>query len=79
VGGPGDVECLAEAARASGELLPCGIWAKFAVGGHCLLAKDGFQCADEDAAGLSHRLAGDVDAVVHAVDEVDVGVGRGRT
>jgi len=43
-----------------------------AVGSHGFLAQDGLQCADEDAAGHAFRFAGDVDAVVHAIDEVDV-------
>ena len=41
--------------------------------GHRCRGLDGLEGADEDAAGLALGLAGEVQAVVHAVDEVDVG------
>ena len=41
--------------------------------GHGLDAVDGGDGADEDSAGFSGEMGGCVDAVVHAVDEVDVG------
>ena len=42
--------------------------------GHGLDAVDGGDGADEDSAGLAGEMGGCVEAVVHAVDEVDVGV-----
>ena len=41
--------------------------------GHGLDAIDGGDGADEDSAGLAREVRGGVEAVVHAVDEVDVG------
>ena len=42
--------------------------------GHGLDAVDGSDGADEDSAGFAGEMGGGVEAVVHAVDEVDVGV-----
>src|ERR1700754_1997306 len=41
--------------------------------GHGLDAVDGGDGADEDSAGLAGEVGGGIEAVVHAVDEVDVG------
>jgi len=41
--------------------------------GHGLDAVDGGDGADEDSAGFAGEMGGCVEAVVHAVDEVDVG------
>ena len=41
--------------------------------GHGLDAVDGGDGADEDSAGLAGEVGGGVEAVIHAVDEVDVG------
>lgn len=41
--------------------------------GHGLDAIDGGDGADEDSAGFAGEMGGCVEAVVHAVDEVDVG------
>jgi hypothetical protein len=41
--------------------------------GHGLDAVDGGDGTDEDSAGLAGEMGGCVEAVVHAVDEVDVG------
>jgi len=70
----GDGEGLAKFAWAAGEFGARGAGCELAVQGHFRLAEHGFEGADEDGAGQAFRLAGDVDAVVHAVDEVDIGV-----
>jgi hypothetical protein len=44
---------------------------------HYLQAADRFQRPKQDAAGKTIRLAGDIQAKIHAVDEVDVGMPRG--
>ena len=72
--GAGDGEGLAEFAWAAGEFCAGDVGCELAVEGHFRQAEQGFERADEDGAGHAFRLAGDVDAVVHAVDEVDVGV-----
>ena len=41
--------------------------------GHGLDAVDGGDGADEDSASFAGEMGGGVEAVVHAVDEVDVG------
>ena len=41
--------------------------------GHGLDAVDGGDGADEDSAGFAGEVGGGVEAVIHAVDEVDVG------
>ena len=41
--------------------------------GHGLDAVDGGDGADEDSASFAGEMGGCVEAVVHAVDEVDVG------
>ena len=71
--GQGDAHGLAEAAGAGAEeLWVCGGW-EAPEAGHRFEAGYGLEGADEDAAGLAFGLAGEVEAVVHAVDEVDVG------
>ena len=69
----GDVEGLAEAAGASGEEFGFGIGCKASEVGHGLDAVDGGDGADEYSASLAGEMGGGVEAVVHAVDEVDVG------
>ena len=69
----GDVECLAETAGASGEEFGFGVGREAAEVGHGLDAVDGGDGADEDSACFAGEMGGCVDAVVHAVDEVDVG------
>ena len=51
-----------------------GVGGEAAEVGHCLDAVDGGDGADEDSASLAGEMGGCVEAVVHAVDEVDVGV-----
>ena len=77
VGGAGDVEGLTEASGAGGEQARRGAGRQLAQAGHGVEACDGLKGADEDAAGVSIGLAGDVQAVVHPVDEVDVGEAGG--
>lgn len=40
--------------------------------GHGFEAVDWIECSDEDSAGFAGKMRGDVEAVVHAVDEVDI-------
>jgi len=54
----------------------CGVRWQLAIDGHRFASQDRFQSADEDATGFAFRLAGDIDAVIHAIDEIDVGVTR---
>jgi len=76
--GEGDCHGLAEAAGTGAEQLwVCGGW-EAAEARHGLEPFDGLEGADEHAAGLAGWLAGEVQAVVHAVDEIDVGE-AGRT
>jgi hypothetical protein len=42
--------------------------------GHFFYAGERFQGAEQDASGLAIGFAGDVEAVVSAIDEIDVGV-----
>src|ERR1700727_2052630 len=69
---PGKRKRLAETAGTTGELSRSGVDVEAAVEGHLLKTDDGIERADQDAAGESRLLAGDVHAVVAAVDEVDV-------
>jgi len=73
VGGAGDVEGLTESSGAGGKEARRRGRGEFAEAGHGGEAFDGLEGADEDAAGMSLGLAGDIQAVVHPVDEVDVG------
>ena len=74
VSGAGDGHGLAEASGAGGEQARTGIGRKVAAAGHGGESGDGFEGADEDAAGFAVRLAGDIEAVIHAIDEVNVGM-----
>ena len=74
MGGPGDIESLTETAGASGKLRCRGVRGQFAIGGHGFLTENRFERTDQDAAGHAYRLTCDIDAVVHAVNEVDVGM-----
>jgi hypothetical protein len=49
---------------------------KAAKSGHCVEAFDWIERTDEYSAWFSFQMTGDVEAVVHAVDEVDVCVSR---
>lgn len=73
VGGAGDVEGLAEASWAGGEQTRSGVGGQLAQARHGGKSFDGLEGADKNAARTSFGLAGDVQAVVHSVDEVDVG------
>jgi hypothetical protein len=68
----GDVEGLTETARASGEEFGFGAVGKAAEIGHGFEAVDWIECSDEDSAGFAGKMRGDVETVVHAVDEVDI-------
>lgn len=72
----GDVECLAETAGASGEELGFGVVGKAAEIGHGFEAVDWFEGSDGDSACFAGTMRGDVEAVGHAVDEVDIDVSR---
>ena len=76
--GEGDAQGLAEAAGAGAEEVWFGGGWEAAEERHGCEPFDGLEGADEHAAGLAGRLAGEVKAVVHAVDEIDVGE-AGRT
>jgi hypothetical protein len=52
------------------------MYRKAAKSGHCVEAVDWIECTDEHSAWLSFQMTGDVKAVIHAVDEVDVYVSR---
>ncbi len=71
--GEGDAQGLAETAGAGAEELRLYGDGEAAEARHRFKACNGLEGADEDAAGLAFGLAGEVEAVVHAVDEVDVG------
>ncbi len=71
--GQGDTEGLAETAGSGAEEIWFGGGGEAAEAGHGFEAGDGLEGADEDSSGLAVGLAGEVEAVVHAVDEVDVG------
>jgi hypothetical protein len=68
----GDVERLAETARASGEEFGFSVVGKAAEIGHGFKAVDWIESSDEDSACFAGEMRGDVEAVVHAVDEVDI-------
>lgn len=65
---PGDSQGLGEFGGAGCEV---GAVAPFA---HEVLAGEGLEGADEDAAGGAVGFSDDVEALVHAVDEIDVSV-----
>lgn len=69
-----DVESLTETAGASGEELWFGVVGKAAEIGHGFEAVDWIEGSDEDSTGVAGKMRGDVEAVVHAVDEVDIDV-----
>ncbi len=79
VAGTGDGESFAEASGAAGECdQVLGILDFEAAGpGHYFDAGERFEGAEKNAAGAALGFAGDVEAVVIAVDEVDVGVAGG--
>jgi hypothetical protein len=68
----GDVECLAETARASGEEFGFCVVGEAAEIGHGFKAVNWIESSDEDSACFAGTMRGDVEAVVHAVDEVDI-------
>ena len=63
---------MAEAAGASGEELGFGVAGDAAESGHRIEAADWIQCTDEDSPCLGGEVGGDVETVVHTVDEVNV-------
>ena len=69
---------MSEASGAGGEAAEIAGAAEvnFAGSGHCVDAGERLEGAKEDAAGFAVWLAGDVEAIVIAVDEVDIGVAR---
>ena len=72
-----EAESLAEAARAGGEQARSGVLRKATIGSHASEAGDGFEGADEDAAGMAFDFATNVHAVVTAIDGVNIGVSGG--
>ena len=72
MGGPGDIESLTETAGASSEELGFGVVGKAAEVGHGFEAVDWIEGSDEDSSGFAGKMRGDVETVVHAVDEVDI-------
>jgi len=70
----GDGQGLAEAAGAGGEVEVRSGRGEMAVGGHGFPSQEGLKGADEDAASPAFGFAGDIDAVVHAVDQIHVSV-----
>src|SRR5947209_8681668 len=69
----GDVESLTEAAGASGEEFGFGVVGKASEIGHGFEAVDWIESPDEDSAWFAGKMRGDVETVVHAIDEIDVG------
>ena len=68
MGGAGDGERLAEAAWASGESGWRSAGGQAAVLGHDWLAPQRFEGANENCSCPALGFAGDVDAVIHAVN-----------
>ena len=71
-----DGEGAAEFSWAAGEGVACGA-GDAAVARHCLLTGNWIESANEDAACVADGFAGDIEAVVDSIDEVDVGVAGG--
>jgi len=78
VAGASDAESLRQAARATGKLQKVfgAMQGDPSSASHLLDALQRFQSAEENAASFAFRLAGNVEAVVISVDEVDVGMTR---
>ena len=76
VASAGDAEGFGEASGTAGEFRQIARVADFEVTGlgHLFDSAKRFQGAEEDASGATFGLAGDVEAVVIAVNEVDVGM-----
>lgn len=72
VQGSRNAEGLAEATRTGGQGRRLCTGLEPAVGCHGGQAFQWFESADQDAAGLALRLAGDIEAGMKAVDEIDV-------
>jgi hypothetical protein len=72
----GDAECLGQASGASGEADEIARDLDLQVSGasHFFYTVNGFEGAEENASAFTFRIAGDVQAVVTAVDEINVGV-----
>jgi hypothetical protein len=67
---------LREASGAGGQFEEVGV-ASYGVAssfGHPVNAGERFEGADQDASGLAFGFAGDIEAVVIAIDEIDIGV-----
>jgi len=71
VQGPVNGQGCAQFARPIGQLT---VGAAGAVAAHPFQTLQGFQRSDEDSGGEAFLFRDDVEAVVHAVDKVDVGV-----
>ena len=72
----GDAERLGEASRTAGKFREIAWAAYFEVTrlGHFFDSAERFQSAKENASGATFGLAGDIETVVIAVDEVDISV-----
>ena len=66
-----DIECDADLARAAGE---GGVFFDGTIGAHPIRIDCGFDRANEDSFAAALGLADGVEAVIEAVDEVNVGV-----
>ncbi len=75
----GDTECLGQASGAGGEAdeIARGLDFEFSSASHFFDTVKGFKGAEEDASAFTFGITGDVQAVVTAVDEIDVGVAGG--
>jgi len=80
VAGAGDAEGLRQASGTAGEFgqILRAPEDGFSSVDHVCDAEEGFEGAEENGSGLALAFAGDVEAVVVAVDEINVGV-AGRT
>src|SRR5271168_4506268 len=69
-----NAKCSAKPPWSAGEFRRSRICCQAAIGSHHVLAKHRLQSANQDGPSLALRLAGHIHAVIHAVDEVDVGM-----
>ncbi len=77
VDGAGNAERLTKPAGAAGKPGQRGSGGEAAIVGHGIKAGERLKRAEQDTAGASRGLAGDIHAEVAAIDRVDIGV-RGR-
>lgn len=76
VGSAGEAEGPAQAAGAGGEHARLHVCSEAAIGCHGIEAGDGFERAQQDAAGLTFDFATDIGAEVLAIDAVDIRMAR---